>query len=543
MKVFPTTVLAFAAMASIVAADTCHQDVVDGIKHTYSTLPQAVVKACDEATGGFSLINYFTTSTATAPTADQIDIFTKSEACKVVYFDFQQILGRAPNCDLNGASLQQQAGFISFGDLVASRQPKGQSGGKAVKGAPVSKDASVSLGSTSTACTQADLDKVKATFLNLPSDVSSACFAVTTGWTPLDLLTSNSGNPTDAQVASFDNSGACKVVFFDYQQILNAAPKCDLSPGEPLQKQATFKTLKDLVADQKTNDVVGSPVSGVSKDHGSAGRAISPPLSGNQKDLPVNNDHGWGGHALSGGANAPIDVASAPNGASADHGSAGRAVSSNNRAAVSSSASAPPCNVGQIDSVTSSIKDITPHYQNCTAASGFDLAEFTSTNVYPTLEQMQKFSATPCCQILFVDVTRILSNAPNCIFYDKTGVTLASLSQFTTLDTLVAFQQQQEGHAQTYTPSASPSLLPPQRGAVVANTKDASSSSGNGGAAAAGMSTVVVVAGIVAAIGVIVVAAVYIRRKLRASSSSADADPATGTANQSIFVVNANGVL
>ncbi|RHY32977.1 hypothetical protein DYB32_002013 [Aphanomyces invadans] len=444
-------VAASVVAVSIQALPSCSKSTLDGIKSTFYELPTDITSACDATTPGFKLIDYFTTRGSPSPSDAQVENFTKAEACKVVFYDLTQIIGRAEACEYYpGEPLARQAGFPSLKELTAYRTEHDKaSSTTAVTDVP------------STACTQASFDRIKATYYELPQDVVKACAAATPGFSLIDYFTTKGSIVSDAQIELFSKAEACKVVYYDLVQIIGSSNSgCDFYPGQPLAKQASFPSLAELVAYRRIQD--------------SSAAVPQSTLIAPQQTIV-------------------------------------------------------PCDVSQIDSVMSTIKAL-PVYAPCSNASGFDFVEtFRRTKVYPSVEQLQRFATTPACQILYADVQRILSNAPVCVFYDKTGVTLAELAKFTTLDTLVSFQMKQEGFVPTHAPSA------------LTSAEQTSSSSPKT------LQSILIVAGIAAGLGVIFVTIMYLRRKwAKASAKALDGDVTTtaGSAtNQSIFVVNANSAL
>ncbi|KAG9408672.1 hypothetical protein AC1031_020520 [Aphanomyces cochlioides] len=466
-----------AATTMAAAAPACTQADINAMKAMFAEIPASITNPCNAV--GFSLVDLFS-SPPVYPTKDQLALFDKTKECTdVLFYDLKQIINSATPCEFYpGEALQKQASFNSLDDLVAYRKqhdtttaaPTTTAKTATSTAEPASSSsplyvasASNASSSSSSLCSKEVVITVMEKLSEIPSDVAQSCLNASSNFSISDFFFKKGVYPTDDQVDRFTNSGACKVVYFDLQTILNQTTPCDFYPGESIQKQATFATFKDLITYRKAQDAAANTSSSTSTT------TLIPPQ---------------------------VTKAS--------------------------------CDVSQIANVTSTIESL-PVYGTCKDASGIAFAQtFRRTNVYPTLEQMQKFAAAESCQILYLDVQRILSQAPACVFYDKTGVTLPELSKFLTLDTLVSFQMQQEGHVYTTTPSAAPSTITE----TSASNKSGSST----------LTSVLVIAGIVAGIGVIIAAAFYIRRKIKVARDDEDIkDPAT--ANQSIFVVNANAAL
>ncbi|RHY19909.1 hypothetical protein DYB25_013864 [Aphanomyces astaci] len=464
---------ATAAVAS--ALPPCTKATLDGIKATYDELPTQITSACDAATPGFKLIDYFT-GTGAVPTDAQVDLFTKAEACKVVYYDLTQIVGRVESCEsYPGQPIAKQAGFPSLKELVAYRKDQ-------EKTTPQSKIVAPTK------------DHDKAAF---PTDSVASVPA-----TPLAACTQVS---LDSIKATFNELP---------QNIINA---CDATtPGFKLIDFVTTKgaTVTDAQVDLFTKAEACSVV---------------------YFDLiqiiahTTPNCNFYPGEPLAKQASFPSLVELTAYRRAQDKSSVATAVPQSTL--IAPQRTIVPCDVSQIASVTSTIQAL-PVYSTCTNASGFALDDMIRrTNVYPTMPQLQNFASSPACQIMFADVQRILSQAPVCVFYDKTGVTFAELAKFSTLDTLMSFQMKQEGYTPTHTPSAS-----------------ASSEASTGSDASSTMQCIFVVAGIAAGLGVILAAVMYLRRKWAMSSSKSktiDGDVTTtgSSANQSIFVINANAAL
>ncbi|CAK4071190.1 unnamed protein product [Aphanomyces euteiches] len=479
MKGVSLVMVAAATTMAATAAPACTQADINAMKAMFAEIPASITNPCNAV--GFSLVDLFS-SPPVYPTKEQLALFDKTKECMdVLFYDLKQIINSATACEFYpGEALQKQAGFNSLDDLVAYRKqhdtttaaPTTTAASATSTAAPTSSSsplhvasASNASSSTSSLCTKEVVITVMEKMSEIPSDVSQSCLNASSNFSISQFFFKKGVYPTDDQVDRFTNSGACKVVYFDLQTILNQTTPCDFYPGESIQKQATFATFKDLITYRKTQDAATNTTSSTS-----TATTLIPPQ---------------------------VTKAS--------------------------------CDVSQIANVTSTIESL-PVYGTCKDASGIALAQtFRRTNVYPTLEQLQKFAAAESCQILFLDVQRILSQAPTCVFYDKTGITLPELSKFATLDALVSFQMQQEGNVYTTTPSASPSTVTE----TSASTKSGSST----------LTSILVIAGIVAGIGVIIAAAFYIRRKIKAARDDEEDIKDPTTANQSIFVVNANAAL